>query len=316
MGSKTNTATQTSEPWAPSQPYVLDTIKQGQNLYNNASNTVAPFNNYQTAAFNQMAQLAGYNGSAPGIGGYPAGTNIGGILGSSLMSANPSYSYNAGTTGNGSTGIPLNPNITAANDLIGNTIQGGMIGQNPYIGAADTSGVFNSIREQVAKAVGDQFSSAGRTGSPAEQVTLAKAITDQYAPYALAANENMLNRGYQDYANQQQNQLRAAQFAPQLAQQTNDLSLFGPNLLSQIGSNYQNLDYQARNAPYNVLSSLYGPIVQGTAGLGGMGTTTQPGGSVLGGALGGAAAGASAGSIFGPPGAVVGGVLGGIGGLF
>lgn len=271
MGSKKSTATATAEPWSPSQPYVLDTMRRAQNLYNTGPSTVAPFSPDQLNAFSQYRDLAAQ---------------------------------------------PVNENVGLASGVIGNTLQGGMIGRNPYIQSADTNGVYNGIADRVMKTVGDQFTAAGRTGSPAEQAVMAREITNAYAPYAYNANEAMLNRGYNDYATGQQNQLRAAQYAPQLAAQEQQLGLFGPSLLSDIGSQYQGLNAQYRNEPYSLLQNFYSPIVQGTAGLGENKAVTEPGGSRLGGLFGGALAGGALGSEIGGLGAVPGAILGGLGGLF
>jgi len=203
MGSKSNTQTVSTDPWAPSQPYLLDTMRQAQQLYNNGASTVAPFNPYQTAAYNQMAQLAGYNGPSPST----TSSSIGGMLGNNL---NAGWNAVSGQPAN-SNGNPagVNPNVTAANGVIGQALSGGMIGQNPYataanpyIGAADTSGVTQAITDAAQRAVGDEFSMAGRSGSPAQGITLGKTIANQLAPYEYGAQQDALNRSFTGAENQ------------------------------------------------------------------------------------------------------------------
>ena len=88
----------------------------------------------------------------------------------------------------------LNPAAGVVNPLAGlSNANAGAI--NPYAFAGnDLSGVTDYITKAAKQAVGDRFSQAGRTGSPAEGMSLASTITQQLAPYAFGANESQLNR--------------------------------------------------------------------------------------------------------------------------
>lgn len=92
------------------------------------------------------------------------------------------------------------------------TIGGDYFGQDPGVtGYNDKMGAVRAAIEDSAKrAVGDEFSIAGRTGSPAQQVTLAKTIANALAPYEYGAAESQLGRSSSAYQNERQRQLTAA----------------------------------------------------------------------------------------------------------
>lgn len=81
--------------------------------------------------------------------------------------------------------------------------------RNPALGAVE-----DRIISAAQRGVGDQFSLAGRTGSPAQQISLAQTIARELAPFEFG-----------NFQNERQNQLSALSLAPQ----------FEPLLNSQAG---------------------------------------------------------------------------------
>lgn len=61
MGSKSQTTTSTAAPWAPAQPYLLDTMRQAQNLYDNGNGMVAPFSPQTRQYFDRATAYANSN---------------------------------------------------------------------------------------------------------------------------------------------------------------------------------------------------------------------------------------------------------------
>lgn len=61
MGSKTSTVTEKADPWGPSQPYLLDAMKQSQKLYRGGKGMVAPENPYLMKGYQNMLQQAKFN---------------------------------------------------------------------------------------------------------------------------------------------------------------------------------------------------------------------------------------------------------------
>lgn len=195
---------------------------------------------------------------------------------------------------------PVNPIVGQASTALGSTIAGDWMNGNPYLDKAIARG-----SEGISDRVNSMFSSAGRYGSGAHQGVLGDALAD----YDMGMR-------YQNYSDERQNMLRATQLAPSFAQQQQQLGMFGPQALIDLGGIREGKDQAYRMEPYNMLSNFYSPIVHGTAGLGGTSTQQSPAGSRLGGAIGGGLSGAMAGSMLGPVGMIGGGLLGALGGLF
>lgn len=255
MGSKTSTVTQSADPWGPAQPYILDTMRAAQNLYNNGPSMVAPFDAYTTQGISKAAQVANQ---------------------------------------------PVNPIVGQASQVLGSTIGGEWLNGNPYINQ-----IINRGAGDITDRVNSMFSAAGRYGSGAHQGVLGDSLADYEAQIR-----------YGNYDNERQNMLRATQLAPTFAQQQQELSMFGPQALLDLGAIREAKEQEKRMEPYNKLANFYSPIVQGTAGLGGNSTQTTPTGSRLGGLIGGGLAGAKLGSVIPGIGTVAGGLLGALGGLF
>ena len=96
-----------------------------------------------------------------------------------------------------------------AADVLEATAQGDYLGSNPFTVQNNLSGVTDAITAAATQAVGDRFSQAGRSGSPAEAMTLGKTVARELAPYAFGANESALGRGFSGYENERARQAAA-----------------------------------------------------------------------------------------------------------
>lgn len=96
---------------------------------------------------------------------------------------------------------------------IGQTTGGQFFGQDP--GATGTNQGLGNVRDRIIssaqQAVGDQFSQAGRTGSPAQAQTLGKTVARELAPFEFGALESQLGRQQAAFQNERQRQLAAAE---------------------------------------------------------------------------------------------------------
>ncbi len=150
MGGKTSTqtATNTSEPWAEQKPYILDVFKDAKKLYDSPgpsyfpNSTVAGFSPEQQQSFGMIQDRA--------------------------------------TQGN--------QTMKAAEGWAQDTLAGKYSG-DPYQGQ-----VFNNINSLVTPKVNAQISSAGRYGSGAHAESLARGLTESFAPYASQMYQQGLNR--------------------------------------------------------------------------------------------------------------------------
>lgn len=111
---------------------------------------------------------------------------------------------------------PQSPFIGTATDQIGATLGGDFFGQNPGTTGfnAGLQGVTSAITDAATRGVGDQFSLAGRTGSPAQSITLGKTIANALAPFQFGAFENQLGREFGAFENERQRQLSALGLTP------------------------------------------------------------------------------------------------------
>lgn len=73
------------------------------------------------------------------------------------------------------------------------------------------AGVEEAIAAAAGRAVGDQFSLAGRTGSSAQGLSLGKTVARELAPYHFGAAENQMARKSSAFQNERQRQLAASQ---------------------------------------------------------------------------------------------------------
>lgn len=95
------------------------------------------------------------------------------------------------------------------------TLAGDFFGADPGTHWFDNrmAGVEEAISAAAGRAVGDQFSLAGRTGSPAHAMTLGKTVARELAPYQFGAAENQMARKSSAFQNERQRQLAASQMA-------------------------------------------------------------------------------------------------------
>ena len=258
-GSSGGTQVQKTVPWEGQQPYLTDVFKKAQNNFNSGG---PDFFGGQT-----YADLSSQTNDALGMMQDRA-TN----------------------------GSPLNE---GAKSLIGSTMNGDYLNNNPYLDQ-----MFQQGADKISGNVNAQFSGAGRTGSGAHAGRLAEEQGDLF--------NNIYGGQYQQ---ERKNQLAAATVAPSLAQ--NDYA--DMDRLAQVGSIYEGQDQRGINeamARFNHYENLpdenlakYSAAIQGNYGGTSTTNTSQDGGgsSSLSGALGGAMTG---GSMFGPWGAAGGALLG------
>lgn len=147
-GSQTNggagTQTQSKEPWAAAQPWIMNNLMQGQNLQN--SYTASPFNAQQQAAYGRMGNQTAYMGSlVPSLLGQISGQQLG--YNRSNPNARPTAYNFDGNTGMGSgTSAPgssspggLLSMLTSGNNTAANASLNPIAAQQP---AAATPGAF------------------------------------------------------------------------------------------------------------------------------------------------------------------------------
>jgi hypothetical protein len=228
---------------------------------------------------NQVQNLSGQN-TAQGSGYNPYGF-YNSPVGSNLASGFSSIYGPAGFTQGGELTPPLSgPTYTGLNallapysgpglDQLNATASGDYLNSNPYTGIANTQGLQDAIVHDVSRAVGDQFSLASRTGSPAQQDTLAREITRQLAPLEYGAQQNALNRGFQGYNQERTNQLNALLPLLGLQDTKGQQAVQAGSILDQFARS-KALD------PYTKLQYLTGPIASVISGAPQTTTTTTP----------------------------------------
>lgn len=208
------TSTTEQSPWAPAQGALTKALAGAQDAYNNTYNgpLVAGMDPNVTAGQNQTLGIAGQgqmtNAAQTGIGGVQGILNNGGI-GAPMQAGLNTLSQAQGY---------LNPYAS-----------GSMVGKNPYL-----EDIIAANQRATRDQVNAQFSGAGRYGSGAYAGALGTSLGNIDA-----------NLRYQDYANQQQNQLSAI------------------NQLTGIGGQQAGIGQQAVGNIYNAggaLNNLQNPL--------------------------------------------------------
>jgi len=260
MGGKSDSQTTTQEnaPWAPAQDALKGILGQAGNLYNRGS---------QYAPFSTVVPFS--NQSEQALQGIEQRAQQGNPL------------YNQGQAA-----------LTGGLDTLQRTASGQMLSSNPYL-----SDMFNAMSGDVTDAVNSQFSSYGRTGSPAHAGVMTKELG------------NLASQIWgQDYQRERQNQLSAAGQMPGYTsaipgyQQAgyNDLNALagvGAAREGKAGETLQDMLNRwnfEQESPWQNLSR-YASIASGIGGMGGSSTGTQKVesnglGGVLGGLFGGVGA--------------------------
>ena len=173
----------------------------------------------------------------------------------------------------------MGPNafVQAGQGSLGQTLGGDFLNSNPYANMdffnQQMGGVTDYVTDAANRAVGDQFTMAGRTGSPAHSIALSKAITQGLAPFAFNAMDSQLGRAAGASDSERQRMMQAAGLLPGLR-----ASEFAgiPETLGALES--------AAIIPWTGVNAYTGNIRQGSSGYGT--TTTNSGlGGIIGAGL-------------------------------
>jgi hypothetical protein len=185
------------------------------------------------------------------------------------------------------------PVMSAGNDALTKTLQGGFMNSNPY------------LDEMVGKAQGDMVNSYNNVARPAQSASMIR--SGSFGNSGLQQQQMMEDRQLQDSLGNVSTQLRggnyeaernrmqqAMGFAPQYAMQDyNDASMLlgAGNQQNQFAQNQANQNYQwwneAQQYPGQQLG-MFGNAINNVMGAGKTSTTQTPGTSPLAGAFGGA----------------------------
>lgn len=186
MGSKTSTVTETADPWAPAQPYILDTMKQAQDLYNNNS-MVAPQNPTLLKGYQNALGTANFN---------PSTTNASRDL--MMDTINGNYMNN-------------NPYLDATFDRMSDKVTDGVNSQFSMAGRYGSGAHQGILGESLGNLATDVYGSNYRT----ERQNQLSA--GQFAPQLDAANQSMLFNNanmFLDVGNSMQNYDQMKAMAP------------------------------------------------------------------------------------------------------
>ena len=276
------TTTQKTEPWDEQKPYLVSGFENISNQFLNSDDLIKP------------DALPEY---------YP---------GSTVVPFAPETEMALGlTTQRAINGSPVQ---RAGTQQIADTLSGKYLSNtNPFLDtviSSSTRPIIEQYMQEVAPSIDESFNSQGRFGSG----LYAQARNRADDTLARNLTETAGKIGYQNYADERENILSAAEFAPAIAEQDyKDL-----NVLAGVGAtrealaneylqddinryNYdENRDLNALTQYMNLIQGNYGGTTIGTQAQG------RSGSSPLMGALSGAAAGAP----MGPWGMAAGGVLG------
>lgn len=213
-----------------------------------------------------------------------------------------------------------NPLDAAAQNSTLATASGQFLGSNPFLDAtadAANRSTIRQFRDATMPGLQGSFARAGRYGSNAQ----ANAVQGAQEALATGLGDSNARLYGQDYSNERQRMLQAAQLAPSLTQ-TDFRNL---SVLEGVGGTLDdqaqlelNARIQQATQPRTALDE-YISRLSGVRGSDGTGTTVMPGArsSRAAGALGGAATGAGIGNMIGGPwGAGIGAGFGALGGLF
>lgn len=299
-GSKQQTSTQSSQPWAAAQPALQLGLNDAQSAYKSGigsqpfmGSTVVPYAKQTTQAMGQLQ----------------SGAN----------SALPAFQRQFQNVVNNAKGTGTNPGWNPVQQESVNQLRkmagGSMLNANPYIDKV----IDNSSRD-IAGASNLMASAAGRYGSGGHQNVTEKNIGDmssnlRYQNYGderarqMDAIGSVYNAGqqHQDNINRNTAALQQAYEAMQSPSQTlmdvggMNEDLFGRQLNDQL-----RIFQGQQDQPWNQIGRL-NAIASGAGSMGSSGQTTAQGPSRVSSALGGALGGYS---MFGPLGALGGGALG------
>lgn len=314
----------TNEPWSGLQPYLNQLYQGAGNLYESSGGTY-PYYPGSTVAEQSPYTQAGQQAILDRLGtagvfgqGYAPASDLTQQL---LSQFNPSM-FGWSDLASGGFGPSSTPAGQAAFSSLMPTAMGSLLNANPYIDDmfnAQASQVADQFRYGTSPALQSMFSQAGRYGS--------QAMTNQFDQlqqgFGTSLNRLAANTYGQNYANERQNMLNAAQQLGALGTQDINAQIQGlqglqssaqydtqnqlqmlPYLLSnanldinqlmQLGQQQQAYNQQLINADqarwnYNTQQANYLPLQQFASILGNQTQSygTQPRADVMGGALGG-----------------------------
>lgn len=210
--------------------------------------------------------------------------------------------------------------IGALDQQMTGTLRGDYLNSNPYLDAMMNSasrGITQNYQSAVAPGIGANFDSQGRYGSGLYQDMMGRSQDE----LARGLGETAQGIYGQNYANERQNQMRAAQLAPQTA----PMNYYDASQLLNVGNVYDQRRQQKANNAYNKFNfeqerpwdalGRHNAMIQGNYGS--QQQQTNPlYKNTFGNVAGGAAVGAGVADAlgYGGWGQVAGGALGGLGG--
>jgi len=151
---------------------------------------------FGTPSFGRQPQDIGqvFSGAPPAVAPPSSGT----LGGAALLAGRPEAGF-----------------VGAGSDQLAGTLGGDFLRANPFAGiSADLARAEDAVRAAATGAVADQFSAAGRSGAPGQQVALGRTVARELAPFAFQAQSDALSRGFQGFENERQRQLSALGLAP------------------------------------------------------------------------------------------------------
>lgn len=144
---------------------------------------------------------------------------------------------------------PQSPFIGQASDTLSSILDPSFL--DPANNAALGS-VQDRLLSLASRAVGDQFTAAGRTGSPAEAISLAKTVTESASPFLFGALQN-----------NQALQLQALGLAPTVE----GLQDAQSQRLLSVGGAVEGFNQQTLDTPFAQLERLVNPLLSVAGGL-------------------------------------------------
>lgn len=171
---------------------------------------------------------------------------------------------------------PNAPFVQTGSNQLNATLAGGFLNRNPasqinplaFGSNAGQRALENNIISAANRAVGDRFSAAGRSGSPAEAINIARTVSNELAPFQFnsleserqrqaAAGEAALGRQFSAFENERGRQLQALNAAPQFDPLLDGLA----NRLLQVGGLLQSQAQLELDEPFLQLERFINPLL-------------------------------------------------------
>lgn len=144
---------------------------------------------------------------------------------------------------------PQSPLAGQSQDVLSQFLNPGFLdpSQNAGLGAVE-----DRLLSLASRAVGDQFTAAGRTGSPAEAISLAKTVTESASPFL-----------FQQLQNNQALQLQALGLAPGV----DDFQDAQSRRLLSVGGAVEGFNQQTLDTPFSQFERFANPLLSVAGGL-------------------------------------------------